>query len=188
MDRDKIGYLLAEAKRCINHREYVIIGSLSVLGRLAYPPDEMIHSIDVDLFPRLDPSRASEVASCLGLDSDFARKYGYYADAVSPVLPSLPEHWEERLLRIDFPDGIVAWFLEPHDAAISKYARGEPRDRDWIKSGLKHGILNIDTISARMRETIMEEDEYIRAAQAIEEDKGALDSLMEEDQSPGMSL
>ncbi|MBM3391107.1 MAG: hypothetical protein FJY34_03920 [Betaproteobacteria bacterium] len=31
--------------------------------------------------------------------------------------------------------GIVAGFLDPNDAAVSKYARGEPRDREWIRAG-----------------------------------------------------
>ncbi|MSQ60634.1 MAG: hypothetical protein EXR36_13575 [Betaproteobacteria bacterium] len=130
----------------------------------------MTGSIDIDLYPKSDPGRASEVAAAMGLGSEFERTYGYYADAVSPMLPTLPQAWEELLVRVSFDSGVTAWFLEPNDAAISKYVRGEPRDREWIRAGLKAKILSLPTISYRLRETIMETEERQRAGQAIEED------------------
>ena len=42
--------------------------------------------------------------------------------------------------------GIVAYFLDPDDAAVSKYARCEPRDREWIRAGLLAGLLSIAKI------------------------------------------
>ena len=41
MNREHIGRLLGEAAKLTNHREYVIIGSLSVLGTVASPPETM---------------------------------------------------------------------------------------------------------------------------------------------------
>lgn len=141
MNRDDINRLLTEAMKITSHRDYVIIGSLSVLGAVAHPPVSMTGSIDVDLYPKNDPGRAFEIAGRLGLGSDFEQSYGYYADAVSPMLPTLPEGWEQRLIRVAFDSGAVAWFLEPNDAGISKYVRSEPRDREWIRAGLQVGIL-----------------------------------------------
>ena len=63
--------------------------------------------------PYNDPDRASEIATSLGLGSEFERDFGYYADAVSPMLPTLPEGWEKRLIRVQFDSGVSAWFLEP---------------------------------------------------------------------------
>lgn len=171
MDRNDIARLLVEARRVINHADYVIIGSLSVLGAVPHPPLSMTGSIDIDLYPKNDPDRASEVATALGLGSEFERLHGYYADAVSPMLPTLPQGWEQRLIKIEFDAGITAWFLEPNDAAISKYARGEARDREWIRAGLEAGILSLPTIEYRLRDTIMETDERERTKQAIEEDR-----------------
>ena len=175
MDRNDIKRLLNEAKRITNHRDYVIIGSLSVLGAVAHPPDAMTGSIDVDLYPKNDPGRAFEVSKVLGLGSEFERIYGYYADAVSPMLPTLPEGWEQRLIKIEFDSGVSAWFLEPNDAAISKYFRSEPRDREWIRSGLEAGILSMPTIEYRLRTSIMETDERQCTNQAISEDQKWLD-------------
>lgn len=177
MNRDDIDRLLTEAMKITSHRDYVIIGSLSVLGAVAHPPVSMTGSIDVDMYPKNDPGRAFEIAGKLGLGSDFEQAYGFYADAVSPMLPTLPEGWEQRLIRVAFDSGVMAWFLEPNDAGISKYVRSEPRDREWIRAGLQVGILSIPTIEYRPRETIMESDERQRSALAVEEDKNWLAQL-----------
>lgn len=171
MNRRDVERLLVEAKRVTSHKDYVIIGSLSVLGAADEPPEAMTGSIDVDLYPKDDPDRASEVARALGLGSEFERKFGYYADAVSPWLPTLPDDWESRLIEIPFDSGVTAWFLEPNDAAISKYARSESRDRAWIRAGLAAGILSMPSIEYRMRETVMETDERQRAQQSMAEDR-----------------
>jgi len=130
MNRSDIDRLLVEAQRITKHQDFVIIGSLSVLGAVAHPPISMTGSIDIDLYPKNDPGRASEIAKALGLGSEFERTCGYYADAVSPMLPTLPGGWEQRLIKVAFNSGVAAWFLEPNDAAISKYVRSEPRDRE----------------------------------------------------------
>jgi hypothetical protein len=59
MNRNDIARLLIEAMRVTNHRDYVIIGSLSILGAMNHPPPSMTHSIDIDLYPKNDPARAS---------------------------------------------------------------------------------------------------------------------------------
>ena len=41
MNREHIGRLLGKAAKLTNHRDYVIIGSLSVLGAVASPPETM---------------------------------------------------------------------------------------------------------------------------------------------------
>lgn len=174
MNREHIQRLLGEAAKLTKHRDYVIIGSLSVLGAVAAPPDAMVFSIDIDLYPKNDPGRTAEIASHLGLGSDFEQSNGYFADVVSPMLPTLPEGWQQRLIRIEFDNGVTGWFLDPNDAAISKYARAEPRDRLWIRAGLDAGILSTTVIEYRMRETSMEIDERERAKRAFEEDRTRL--------------
>ena len=87
------------------------------------------------------------------------------------MLPTLPEGWQQRLIPLEFENGTTGWFLEPNDAAISKYVRAEPRDREWIRAGLDACILSIAIIEYRMRETSMETDERARAKQAFEEDR-----------------
>jgi hypothetical protein len=95
VNREHIQRLLGEAAKLTKHRDYVIIGSLSVLGVVASPPDTMAFSIDIDLYPKNDPGRTAEIAAQLGLGSEFEQIHGYYADVVSPMLPTLPEGWQQ---------------------------------------------------------------------------------------------
>lgn len=175
MDRSSIQRLLEAAHTLTHHRDYVIIGSLSVLGVESQAPDEMLMSIDVDLYPRDDPDRAGEIAAAFGLGSEFEQSTGIYADAVSPNLPTLPDGWQDRLLRVPFASGVTAWFLDPNDAAVSKYARGETRDREWIRAGLAAGILSLPVIDLLIRQTVFFGDEGDKARSAASEDAEWLD-------------
>ena len=171
MKRADLGRLLAEAARLTSHRDYVIVGSLSILGAVLDPPQEMIGSIDVDLYPKSDPGRIEEIAEVLGAGSAFHRQTGIYADPVSPFLPSLPDGWEERLIALALAGGSVAWCLEPHDAAVSKYVRCERRDRAWCRAGLRHGILSAALLRERLRQThAVEPGEIARARRALSDD------------------
>ena len=57
MTIEDIETLLVEAAKLSNHRNFVVAGSLSVLGAVMRPPAEMLISRDVDLYTKLDPDR-----------------------------------------------------------------------------------------------------------------------------------
>lgn len=175
MNLTHIHHVLTEAKKITNHTDYVIIGSLTALGFDVLPPDEMVRSIDVDMYPKDDPARAGEIAAIIGQGSAFEDEYGYYVDAASPDLPTLPDGWEDRFVVHDFGD-VRALFLELNDAAISKYARGEIRDRIWIQEGLKAKLLSMLTIEYRLRQTaFLDELEETSVKRRIAEDRQFLD-------------
>ena len=169
--------LLGEACRRIGHREFVIVGSLSVLGVLGSRPvpRRMLLSIDVDCFTPADPDRIFELSASLGVGSAFEQEHGFYLDPVSPQLPTLPANWEYRLVRLPFAGGISAGFLDPNDAAVSKYARGESRDREWIRAGLEAGLLSAPIIASRFRDTqFLDEAEDRRARRLLAGDQAWL--------------
>lgn len=149
MHREQIRQALEAARSISHHHEFVIAGSLSVLGLLDQPPVTMSMSIDIDFYPLRDPGRASDIAMALGEGSDFHQRHGFYLDPISPLLPTLPEKWEDRMVRHDL-GGVTAYFLDVHDTAVSKYARGAENDFRWLQSGYDANLLNIDTITARM--------------------------------------
>lgn len=149
MNRPQLHALLRRAKELSGHREFVIVGSLAILGAVADPPDAMVLSIDVDAYMKADPARTGELCLALGQGSVFEDEYGYYLDPVSPNLPSFPEGWQDRLILIDFGD-VRAFFVHPDDVAVSKYVRGDERDMRWLREGLKSGLLNIETIERRI--------------------------------------
>lgn len=152
MRLEQVARVLEEAARVTNHRQFVIVGSLSALGALVDPPPRMVQSIDVDLFPKLDPGRVAEINAALGEASDFARRHGFYADGVAPGILSAPEGWDARLVPVSFPSGVVGWFLEPNDAAVAKLIRGEQNDLEWVQAGVAAGVLSAVVVEARIRQ------------------------------------
>ncbi len=170
MKLDDVFALLAEARRHCGHSEYVVIGSLSVLGmsEVTAIPKDMTLSIDADCYTRADPGRALGLQQALGEGSAYHRAHGIYLDPVNPHLPTLPPGWEQRLVRLDRA-GVSAWFLEPNDAAVSKLARGEPRDLRWVKAGLRAGILSRTTLAMALRRTsFLDAQEQAQAQAAFE--------------------
>ena len=174
MELGQLQALFSEAKRLTKHSEFVVIGSLSILGVVQGKeiPAQMLMSIDVDCYTKADPGRIFELNEALGAGSAFEEANGYYLDPVSPELPMLPEQWEPRLIPIALEGGIVVYFLDPNDAAVSKYARGDVRDRAWLRAGLEAGILSAPVIESRFRQTPFADGaERERACKALAEDR-----------------
>jgi hypothetical protein len=172
MTRDDLRRLFVEARRLVGETDYVVIGSLAALGHSGDVPARMAISIDVDAWCKSDPPRVFELATALGQGSAFEARYGYYLDPVSPRVATLPEGWEARLVRIELDPGLAAWFLEPNDAAVSKYARLEPRDREWIRAGLSGGLLSLSILETRFEQTrFLDADESARARAALNDDR-----------------
>lgn len=174
MDLRQLQALFTEAKRLTGHTEFVVIGSLSILGvvqRHSQIPERMLTSIDVDCYTKADPGRIFELKGDLGEGSKFHEETGYYLDPVSPHLPTLPSRWAYRLIKVELEEQINLYFLDPNDAAVSKYARCDVRDREWIKAGLDAGLLSAPVIQSRFRETeFLDEAERERAWKALSED------------------
>lgn len=168
MNLNALFALLAEAKKLCGHKDYVVIGSLSVLGmsEVAAIPADMTLSIDADCYTQADPGRALDLQAALGEGSPWHVAHGIYLDPVNPHLPTLPDQWQGRLIPLA-RGGVVAHFLEPHDAAVSKLARGEPRDLRWVLAGARANILALPTVALRMQTTPFLDDAEQRAAQAL---------------------
>ena len=176
MKRDDLRRLFAQARSLTGETDYVVLGSLAALGYTGELPPRMAMSLDVDAYGKSDPDRIFELAPTLGEGSAFEAEYGNYLDAVSPRVATLPAGWEERLVRIELEPGLAAWFLEPNDAAVSKYARMEPRDREWIRAGLAAGILSLPITESRFRQTtFLDAAESARARRALDEDRAWLE-------------
>lgn len=148
MRREQILLALEAAAKSSHHTEFVIAGSLSVLGLREVPPEMMSMSIDIDFFPLRDPTHVQEISAELGEDSAFHEQHGYYLDPISSNILVLPPGWMERLVVLEF-GGIRAYFLDVNDTAISKYVRSAENDFRWIDAGLEAGILDIDIIDGR---------------------------------------
>ena len=171
MTRDDLRLLFAQARKLSGESDFVVLGSLAALGYAGKLPARMAMSVDVDAYGKSDPARIFDLTPKLGQGSAFEAAHGYYLDPISPRIATLPDGWEERLVRIELEPGLAAWFLEPNDAAVSKYARMEPRDREWIRAGLEAAILSLPIIESRFAHTaFLDTAEFARARKALEED------------------
>ena len=173
MNLGALCHILEEARKLSGLTDFVVIGSLSILGLEADfdVPKDMTMSNDVDCYTRDDPDRIFELLGALGEHSPYHLKSGIYLDAAGPHLATLPEGWEGRLLQVK-RDALRAWFLEPNDAAVSKYARGEPRDTGWIRAGIRAGVVSLPLVQARMRSTtFIDAEEQQRAKALVEADR-----------------
>jgi hypothetical protein len=169
---EDLSRLFARARELCGETDYVVLGSLAVLGYAGEVPARMAASIDVGAFTKGDPERVFEIDTSLGQGSPFEAEHGYYLDPISPHVATLPAGWEARLVRRQLEPELVAWFLEPHDAAVSKYARLEPRDREWIRPGLRTGVLRAPILERRFADTaFLDAAEAARARKALEEDR-----------------
>ena len=173
MKIEDIDRVLSAIQRSCGLDEFVVIGSLSALGISGEDlPPRMTQSTDIDAYPERDPARAHEFSKAFGEDSAFHQEHGYYFDAVSPDLPTLPEGWQTRMVRQVLACGVKVKYLEPNDCAVSKYARSEPKDREWIRAGIEAGILSLPMIDYRMRETLfIDAAEQRKATACLAEDK-----------------
>jgi hypothetical protein len=149
--------LLVEAAKLSNHRNFIVAGSLSVLGAVMRPPQDMLMSRDVDIYTKLDPGRVfveiADAENGIAEGSKFHVKHGFYADPISPKVLSLPEGWEARLIPVTLAQGIVANFIDPNDVAIAKLARSEDNDIRWVAAGVKAGIIHLDVVESRLKAT-----------------------------------
>jgi hypothetical protein len=177
MDLSHLQALFSEAKRLTKHKEFVVVGSLCVLGivqRSSDIPARMLISIDVDCYTKADPGRIFELEEKLGKGSKFEEQHGYYLDPISPALPTLPDQWEYRLIPVALKEDILVFFLDLNDAAVSKYARCDVRDREWIRAGLGAGLVSAPIIESRFRQTpFLDDAERERAYKALAEDRAA---------------
>lgn len=157
--------LAAEVHRLTGHKELVVIGSNAVLGVAPHTPipAEMSMSADLDAYLRHDPDRTGSLVAHLGEDSEFHRRTGTFLDVVGPGLVTAPDGWETRMIAVT-REALRLWFLDPCDAAVSKLARGEPRDLRWVRAGLEAGIISEPVLRARMSATrFLDADEERRA-------------------------
>lgn len=164
--------LFEQARRLTGHHDYVVVGSLAILGTQdeADLPADMSMSIDIDCYTKADPGRILDLQQALGEGSAFHKTHGFFLDPVSPSLPTLPQGWEQRMCTLE-QDSLRLWFLDPDDAAISKYARSQANDLRWIRAGLLSGLISLPRVIARLPSTgFLDHEEAARVRQQVDAD------------------
>jgi hypothetical protein len=136
MTRSQLEHIIRAAAGIVNENELVIIGSQAVLGQFPDAPDELLRSIEADIYPERHPEKAIEIDGAIGERSLFHETHGYYAHGVGPETAVLPKGWEQRTVSIKSENtgGAEGKCLEVHDLAVSKLVAGRERDLDFVRN------------------------------------------------------
>ena len=110
-------------------------------------------SIEADLYPVDDPSKAEVLSAAIGEDSQFHDTFGIYADGVSETTSTLPDGWRDRLVKVQNENtgGAIAWCIDPTDLAIAKHVAGREKDVEFTAAMVQHGIIDHSAFLERLR-------------------------------------
>ena len=174
MTREEFEHVLRAAAAVVDD-EIVVIGSQAIHGQVPSPPEALLVSRELDVYPLSAPERADEIDGALGDGSLFDSTFGYYAHGVGPELPAAPAGWQGRLVRVDLPQRgrrppVVAWCMEIHDLVLAKLAAGRPHDLEFVAEAVRANLvdddqlsLGLELMSARNREITAKRLNGVRA-------------------------
>jgi len=156
MDRDQFEHLIAAAANALGEDEFVVIGSQAILGPHPDAPEDLLRSMEADIYPKRSPDRAIEIDGSLGDGSPFHEAHGFYAHGVGPETARPPKGWENRLVVIDIPPRVAsdrtprAHCLESHDLVLAKCVAN--RDRDWAfaADAIAGQVVSLETLLSRV--------------------------------------
>ena len=143
MNRLQLEHIIRAASQISGDPEIVVIGSQAIHAQATSLPPIAFQSQEADVFPRNHPDRADAIDGAIGELSAFHRTYSYYAHGVSPTTALLPAGWEDRLIPIRNANtgGATGLCLDVHDLALSKYAAARPKDIEFTRALVRHGLL-----------------------------------------------
>ena len=150
MTRRELEATLQAAASLTNESEFFLIGSQAVHGYCRRAPCEALLSAECDIYPKNKPETANLIDRQLGRRSRFAKRYGVYADVVTPELATLPSGWESRLKP--FRAGrVTALCLEANDLVVSILAAGRLKDLEFVGALLHLRLADSKVVRQRIR-------------------------------------
>ena len=152
MRRHELEHLIRAAGSLTGADAIVVIGSQAILGALPAAPADLLRSMEADMFTFRDPSDADLIDGSIGEGSPFHETFGYYAQGVWLDTATLPAGWRARLIAVcnDNTRGVTGWCLDPHDLAASKLVAGREKDLEFLKTMVRHQLLDRDTMTRRI--------------------------------------
>jgi hypothetical protein len=100
MKRHQLEHILRAAGGITGTDRFVIVGSQAILGTFPDPPEELVASIEADVFSLKSPEDANLIDGSIGEGSPFHQTFGYYAHGVGEETAVLPTGWKDRLIPL----------------------------------------------------------------------------------------
>lgn len=169
MKLEHLEHLLRAAAMIADDDELIVVGSQAVLGQFPDAPEELLVSVEADLYPKNHPERWELIDGSLGELSPFHQAFGYYAQGVAPGTAVLPNGWESRLVALSSPRtrGARGFCLEIHDLLASKYVANRDKDRRFARDAFHFGLAQPTIVHERVGLLDIAEEQKSRIADAI---------------------
>jgi len=155
MRREQLEHVIRAAAGITGQSEFVVIGSQAILGQFPEAPEELLVSMEVDVFCPSSAAATELVDGTIGELSPFQQTFGYYAHGVSPETAVLPDGWQNRLVRLANPNtgNGVGLCLEVHDLLVSKLVAGREKDLVFVGMALRHRLADSALVRERINHT-----------------------------------
>jgi hypothetical protein len=160
MQRSQLEHIIRAAAGITGADRFIVVGSQSILGGTPNPPDELLVSIEADIFSPRDPSDTDLIDGSIGEGSPFHQTFGYYAHGVAEETAVLPAGWKNRLVSVcnENTGGANGLCLEVHDLAVSKLVAGREKDLEFVGALLRHRLANPQIVEERLASTSITEE------------------------------
>jgi hypothetical protein len=150
-----------------------IIGSQAIMMSWPDAPPEMRGTPEIDAYPEnarvweveqaakgeVSPEASEHIHGLFGDGSLFHRTHGFYIDGVDERTARLPKGWNERaIVKGLLVDGrqVKAVAPAPEDVIVSKLARFDDKDKEFVRAYHRSRPLNLQLVEERIRETELE--------------------------------
>jgi hypothetical protein len=140
-----------------------IIGSQAVLVEWPDAPTDMTSTPEIDAYPgnaklwqamNSDMEASEHINALFGYGSQFHQTHGFYIDGVDEGTAKLPPGWEDRawVRKLDIGGKTVSVVApSAEDLIVSKLARLDPKDQEFIEAYNTGRPLDLTLIEDRVR-------------------------------------
>lgn len=150
MKRSEVEHVLRAAAAITQENSFFVVGSQAILMAFPHAPQELLASRELDLFPALHPEKADLIDGAIGAMSSFDQTFGYHADGVGPETAVMPSDWRTRE-QLHYVGDVTVICPEIHDLAVSKCVAGREKDADFVRTLLKHQMIDLKMLIARIQ-------------------------------------
>lgn len=155
-DNPVLVLIAALAKVPLPFKKIYVMGSASIYGNFSM--DEIRNDaatlplttdIDVLVRPYMEEV-ANTMEAALGWGSSFFDEHDIHIDAIDEATCILPVDWEERVKSLPNDFGIKVLCVDVYDTCASKMARGEDKDRMYVRVLIDAELISLRTLIKRV--------------------------------------
>jgi len=151
-------------------REFVVVGSVSILGARPLAAGALTVSADIDLYPRFNESGEKNelIERHFGAGSQFELENSFYIEGVgSWTMMTSPKGWEKRMVPIISPGGVTGWCLDPFDLAYNKLEAGRAKDLQYVAEMIRSDITPAFSLETYFRQHAPNEEVFRQLVESL---------------------